>query len=81
MDDSKTTRYMAVMMEEIKDNVQILMEAFALMQQNMKLLAQASDLEDVKSDVKTIKKIVTENNRQLNNHDKRITKLEARHST
>ena len=81
MANSDTAHYTAIMLEEVRDNVKVLLKTFSLMQHHMKSLARMEDLDEVRMDVKIIKKVVTHTSVQLTDHERRITKLELAQSS
>ena len=63
--------------EKTKHDIDLVLEAFdAIKVQVDKIPRMEQDLAELKSDVKVIKKVVTDTNKDLRNHNKRITKLE-----
>lgn len=74
---TKSDNYTAVLLEDIRDQFRAVLEMVGHMQDNMKFLAKASELKELKDDIKTIKKVVTDISRQQTNHETRITKLES----
>ncbi len=69
-------RHLSMLVEEVISQNKAVLEIVGDMQENMKCLAKSKDLEEVKTDVKTTVTAVTDTNKQVNNHEKRITKLE-----
>jgi predicted nucleic acid-binding Zn-ribbon protein len=67
----------AILLEEIRDQNKVVLEAVGDMQQQVALTAKQSDLEEVKVDIKSIKVAIRDSSKQIHNHEKRITKLEA----
>ena len=74
---TKLNDYTDILLEEIRDQFRAISELVSQIQDNMKLLASSADLEEVKNDVKTIKKVVTDISRQQKDHETRITRLES----
>ncbi|HLA48975.1 MAG TPA: hypothetical protein VJY84_00320 [Candidatus Saccharimonadales bacterium] len=68
--------YTEVLLEDINDKFDALIDGYKAVRDEIKTLAKQEDLEDVKRDVKTIKKVVTATNEDLKNLDRRVTKLE-----
>lgn len=69
--------YTAVLLEDMNSKFDRTIEVVLEMRDEMKLLAKQEDIEEVKKDVKTIKKALTSTNRQVANHETRITQLET----
>ena len=66
-----------VLLEDINGKFDIILEAVGGLQEEMKGLAKQPDLEEVKTDVTTIKLAVTGHSEQLTNHENRIGQLEV----
>ncbi len=75
---SRDDNYTAVLLEDIQSQIQRLAEATGaftdLPRQVTKL---TEDMTEVKSDIKVIKSVVTDQSHHLHNHERRITALEA----
>jgi hypothetical protein len=69
--------YTGIILEEIRDQNKAVLEAVGALKQQLTLTAKQSDLEEVKADIKTIKLAVTETNKQVRNHEVRLTHLEV----
>lgn len=70
------TNYNGVLLEGINGKFDYLVDAMKGMREEMKDFAKQSDLEEVKQDVKTIKAVVTQTNKDLHSLDRRVTTLE-----
>lgn len=68
--------YMGILLEEIRDQNKVVLEAVGQIQDTMKTLATKDELRAVAEDVKTIKSALKDTNKDLANHDLRITRLE-----
>jgi len=67
-----------ILLEHMDNRFDAVIEAVGQMQDQLKVLpAMQADLEEVKSDVKTIKAVVTDQSSQLNDHETRISVLES----
>lgn len=66
-----------VILEDIDHKMDGVVEAVGQMRDEMKTLAKQEDLEEVKADIKIIKAVVTDQSKQLDSHEKRITTLET----
>jgi len=73
---SKDDDYVAVVLEQIRDQNKVVLEAVGQMQGQMNTLATKAELQAVADDVKTIKVAVADTNKDLNNLDRRVTVLE-----
>ncbi|RTK94572.1 hypothetical protein EKI60_03050 [Candidatus Saccharibacteria bacterium] len=70
-------QYIGVVLEEIRDQNKIVLEAVGDLQTTVrKLDHMETDLKAIKSDIKAIKAAVTDTSKQVQNHERRITKLE-----
>ncbi len=68
---SDDDHYTGVLLEEMNSKMDFVVEAVGQVQDQVRVLpAMQADLEEVKADVKIIKKVVK-------NHEQRITNLEA----
>ena len=75
---TETSHYQAVMLEEINDHLKLVLEAIE------PLRSVPDDLGIIKGDIADLKRwrnrlrfFMKENSKILNNHEKRLTKLEA----
>ena len=67
-----------ILLEHMDNRFDAVIEAVGQMQDQLKVLpAMQADLEEVKSNVKTIKAVVTDQSSQLNDHETRISVLES----
>ena len=70
--------YIGVILEEIRDQNKAVLEAVGDMQSMVaKIPNMEEDLAELKSDVQVIKTVVTDISKRQNQHEVRITKLEA----
>lgn len=67
---------MGFFIEHMDDKFDSLAEAISLMGTNMKALARKSDLDEVKSDIKTIKIAVKETNKDIHRLEDRFDRFE-----
>jgi hypothetical protein len=68
--------YTNIILEEMNGKFDVVMEAFTQIQETMKTFATKDELKTVAHDVKIIKKAVTATNKDVQNHEVRITCLE-----
>lgn len=66
-----------VLLEDMNAKFDVMMEAIVQLRSDMKEMTTKADFEEVKQDVKTIKAAVTDTNTQVQDHEHRITSLEA----
>lgn len=70
-------QYIGVVLEEIRDQNKVVLEAVGDLQTKVrKLDRMETDLRAIKTDIKTMKAAVTDTSKQVQNHERRITKLE-----
>jgi hypothetical protein len=70
--------YMAVLLEEIRDQNKAVLEAVGDMRKHVALLPNVqSDIAELKQDVRVIKAAISDMSHQLADHEYRITRLEA----
>jgi septal ring factor EnvC (AmiA/AmiB activator) len=70
--------YLGVLLEEIRDQNRAVLEAVGDMQKNVaKLPSIETDIRELKQDMKVVKATVTDLSHQVNDHEHRITRLEA----
>jgi hypothetical protein len=70
--------YMGILLEDIKSQNQTILEAVGAMQIHVaKIPKMEADLQEVKSDVKSIRAAITDNSRAQHKLERRVTKLEA----
>ncbi len=72
----KDDSYVDALLEEIRDQNKVVMEAVSQMKEQMVALATKDDLRRVADDVTTIKTVLTETNEELADHEHRVTLLE-----
>ncbi len=68
--------YTGIILEEIRDQLKVIIEAVVSLQEAVKTLAAQDSLNAVAEEVKTIKLALTETNKEMSLHDMRISKLE-----
>ena len=73
---SKSDNYTDVLLEDVNDKFDRIMDAVSQMQDELKLKANQSDIDEIKADIKIIKAVLTDTNEQVQHHEKRITTLE-----
>jgi hypothetical protein len=66
-----------IVLEDMNGKMDVVLEAVGQMRDDMKMLAKQEDLEEVKADIKTVKAVITNHSIQLDDHEKRITRLET----
>jgi uncharacterized protein YoxC len=69
--------YTNVLLEDMNSKFDRLIEVVGQMKDEIQTFAKQSDLEEVKADVKVIKAAVTDLSSHVDNHEVRITNLEA----
>lgn len=70
--------YFSVLLEEIKSQNKIVLEAVSDMQRNVaELPAIKQDISELKQDMKIVKAAVTDLSHQVHDHEHRISRLEA----
>ncbi len=74
---SDNIRKIGILYEDSQNDIKKILEIAGDMQKSIKSLAKQSDLEEVKADVKTIRAALTDTNKQVHDHEKRITRLEV----
>jgi hypothetical protein len=75
---SQQDNYTNVLLEDINSKFDAVMEIVSPLTGLPVVMSQLqSDIDEVKSDVKVIKAVLTEDSGQLKNHERRIIKLEA----
>lgn len=72
----KDDNYVGVLLEQIRDEVKAVHEVVGGMREDMTHLPKRGEFDEVKQDVKAIRAAVTDQGKQLSDHDQRITKLE-----
>ena len=69
--------YLGVLLEEIRDQNRAVLEAVGSMREDLNHLPKREEFDELKQDVKIIKAAVTDLSHQVNDHEHRITRLEA----
>lgn len=70
-------KYFSMILEEIRDQNKVLLEAFSGMRDELNRLPKREEFDELKQDVKVIKATVTDLSGQVSNHETRITRLET----
>jgi archaellum component FlaC len=74
----KDVRHLGVLYEAMQDDLKKLLELLGTELVPIRKIPKIeSDLAEVKTDVKTIKRVVTDHSKKLQNHEQRITRLEV----
>jgi archaellum component FlaC len=73
-DDDNTDHYEGALLEDIRDQIKRLTEALAEVPQDVRQLKE--DVGEVKQDVKVVKAVVSNQSSDLDNHEKRLKRLE-----
>lgn len=68
--------YTGIILEEIRDQYKVVIEAVGTIQETMKTLATKDDLHRVEKKVDTIQFALTETNNDVRHLDSRVTRLE-----
>lgn len=76
MNDTDMNRF-SVLLEEIRDQNKTVLEAVNDMRAELAQMPKREDFDELKQDVKIIKAAVTDLSRQVNDHEHRISRLEA----
>lgn len=79
---AKEQKYVEVMLEEMNGKFDFLLEVFGPMPSRLERVEQkvdklTDDMHEVKADIKTLKFALTETNKDVRDHERRITKLET----
>jgi uncharacterized protein involved in exopolysaccharide biosynthesis len=75
---SDDSHYIGTILEDMRDQYQVLIEAVTDMQGNVaKIPKIEKDIAELKQDVRVVKAVVTDISKQQQKHEKRITTLEA----
>lgn len=67
---------MAVILEEMRDQHKAVLEAVGQLQDTVKTLATKDDLSEVKSDVKIIRAVLTDQSKEIKDLDMRVAAIE-----
>ena len=70
------TDYNGVLLEDLNDKFDVLIDGIKGIREKVDDLPTRSEFNELKDDVKTIKSVVIETNKDLHNLDKRVTVLE-----
>jgi len=73
---SKEDDYVAVLLEDIRDQNKAVLESVVRIQDTVKTLAAKEDLKAIETKVDTIQKAVADTNKYFINLDNRVTNLE-----
>lgn len=73
---SNDDNYTGVLLEEIRDQNKAVLEAVGQIQDTMGTLATKDELQAVANDIKTIKKVLTETNKDVSLLDARLSTVE-----
>lgn len=71
----KANNYLGVILEDIQSKLQMIAETLAPLPGAVSQLQ--TDVTEIKSDLKVLKAVVTDHSEHINNHETRITRLEA----
>ena len=75
----KDVHRLGVLYEAMQDDTKKILEIVGSMLPSVQKIPKLeSDMAEVKADIKTIKVAVTETNRHVHDHERRITRLEAK---
>jgi hypothetical protein len=66
-----------IILEEMNSKFDVVVEAVGQMQEQIKDIPKRDEFEELKSDVKIIKAAVVDHSNHINDHEKRITRLET----
>jgi len=70
--------YFGVLLEQIRDQNKAVLEAVSDMQRNVaELPAMKQDIAELKQDMKIVKAAITDVSHQVQDHERRLTDLEA----
>ena len=69
--------YMAVLLEEIRDQNKAVLEAVGDMQKQLADVPKRAEFDELRADVRVIRAAVTDISEQVGDHEQRITRLEA----
>ena len=70
------TDYSGVLLEDVNGKFDVILDAVKGIRGKVDDLPTRNEFNELKGDVKTIKAVVTQNNLEINDHNRRITKLE-----
>jgi hypothetical protein len=66
-----------IILEEMNSKFDAVVEAVGQMQDDIKTLAKQADLDEIKADIKIVKAAVVDHSNHINDHEKRVTRLES----
>jgi hypothetical protein len=66
-----------VLYEDLTSKMDLLVGIVTVMKDNLSRLPTREEFDELKSDIKVIKIVVTENNQEIRNLDRRVTLLES----
>ncbi len=70
-------QYFGVILEDIRDQNRLVLEAVGDMQRHVAHIPQMrDDIAELKSDMKVVKAVLKDTNRQVHSHERRISALE-----
>ena len=69
--------YLGILLEEIRDQNKAVLEAVGDMRAELKKVPKRDEFDDLKQDVKVIKAAITDLSHQVDDHERRITRLET----
>lgn len=73
---AKDDNYTNVLLEEMNSKIQAVLESVSDSQRALQDVPKRDEFNELKAEVATIKAAVTDTNKELKLHDRRITKLE-----
>jgi Tfp pilus assembly protein PilO len=71
------TDYMAVLLEEIRDQNKAVLEVVGDMQQQLADVPKRAEFDELRADVRVIRAAVADLSVQVSDHEQRMTRLEA----
>ena len=72
--------YIVALLEEMNGKFDLMMEMMITMNDQLKEKADKSDFDDLKTELHTVRLVVTDTNKQVHRSDRRIERLEAYHT-
>lgn len=76
--DDDLRRVAGIKDEVFNDEIKAISEALSGLQEQVRNLPTRDEFNDLKSDMKVVKAAVTDTSHQVNDHERRLTKLEAK---
>jgi len=70
--------YVGVLLEQIRDEIKAVHEEVGGMREELANVPKREEFNELKDDMKVVKAAVTDISHQANDHDHRITRLEAK---